>query len=69
MVVCLDQSAYNFHMDWLMPLALHQVHYGLPLLCQLTQIVLKKRPLYKCCYCCRGCIFYIGFWIVRFRDR
>jgi len=52
MAICLEQGADDLHMVQLMPLPPHhlllQIQNGLPLWCQLTLVVMEKRPLSGC---------------------
>jgi len=60
-VICLECGANDLHMVQLMPLppiisCFSKIQIGLPFWCQLTQVVLEKRPLNVCMYVC----MYVG---------
>ena len=52
MVICLERGANDMHMVLLMSLPIIscfiKIQNGLPFWCQLTQVVLEKRPLNGC---------------------
>ena len=65
MVICLERSANDLHMVWLMPLpsrrlCFSKIQNGLSFWYRPTQVVLEKRPLNDClCVCLKlldGCI-------------
>jgi len=70
LVICQKRGANDLHMVQLMPLPpiifiCIKVQNRLPFWCDLTQVVLEKRPLNECCYCCAMELEYviIKMWI------
>ena len=57
MAICLERSANDLHMVWMMPLPPHhlllqQIQNGLSFWYRPTQVVLEKRPLNECVRVC-----------------
>ena len=70
MVICLERSANDLHMVWLMPLQPHhlcfsKIQSGLSFWYQHTQVVLEKRPLNDClCVLVGlGLRLMLGYWV------
>ena len=66
MGICLERSANDLHMVWLMPLPSHhlcfsKIQNGLSFWYRPTQVVLEKRPLNDC-VCVFTCIMLLLFW-------